>query len=105
MKSNSRKPKQLATIDGSTQRVLPTRRVDLATLAQCKNEMARCYRAVDSGKIDSSEGSRRIYMLAQIGKMIEIAELEKRLERLENIQTQRIGVTNHEQFRSTHYKP
>jgi hypothetical protein len=97
----SRKPKQPETVDGSTQKVLPpTRRIDLATLEQCRSEMARAYRDVDAGKIDSSEGSRRVYMLLNIGKMIELADLEKRLERLEEIQTQRIGVKN-EGFRDT----
>lgn len=48
-----------------------------------KREMARVYREVRHGEIDSHEGSRYIYMLAQIGAMIEKAELEGRLQSLE----------------------
>lgn len=91
-----RKPKQPQTVDGSTQKVLPTRRIDLASIEQCKNEMARVYRAVDSSEIDSVEGCKRVYMLSQIAKMIEIVELEIRLKQLEELHTQRIGLRNYE---------
>jgi len=82
----TRKGKQIppAMLDGKTLRVLPTpRRIDLKTLEQVRFEMARVYRAVDRGDYDSGEGSRRVFMLAQIGKMVELSELEKRVERLE----------------------
>lgn len=77
-----------ATIDGKTLSLVPTspRRIALATLDQVRLEMARVYKAVDAGKFDSGEGSRRVYMLSQIGKMIEVADLEKRVEVLEKEQ-------------------
>lgn len=72
------------TIEGQAIRVLPTpRRVDLKTLEQVRFEMARVYRAVDRGDYDSGEGSRRVFMLAQIGKLVELTDLERRVETLE----------------------
>jgi hypothetical protein len=41
------------------------------------------YRAVDRGDYDSGEGSRRVFMLAQIGKLVELSGLERRVETLE----------------------
>jgi len=80
-------PKAPLTLDGSTLRVIPTpRRIDLATLEQVRSEMARVYRESRSGKLDSQEASRFTYILSQIGKMIELAVLERRIERLEGLQ-------------------
>lgn len=84
MMAKRSKPGLPATIEGQSIRVLPTpRRVDLKTLEQVRFEMARVYRAVDRGDYDSGEGSRRVFMLAQIGKLVELSELEKRVDRLE----------------------
>ncbi len=78
------KPKQAVTIDGESLRVVPIpRRINLKTLGQVRAEMARVYRQTREGKIDTQDGSRFVYMLVQIGKMVELSELEKRLELLE----------------------
>lgn len=45
--------------------------------------MARIYREAESGKRDISEASKLVYILGQIGKMIELAEVEARLRALE----------------------
>jgi hypothetical protein len=36
-----------------------------------------------SQKIPTSDGTRLVYVLAQIGKMIELHEIEKRVDKLE----------------------
>lgn len=46
-------------------------------------ELAHVYRQIDSGAIPSQEGTRRAYVLKTIAEIIEVAELEKRVERLE----------------------
>jgi len=48
----------------------PTRRIGLKTLRDVRREMARVYRDVRCGNIESSEGTRLTFMLAQIGKVI-----------------------------------
>lgn len=59
------------------------RRVHLKTLGQIQKEMAYTYRQVAGREVDSGEGSRRIYMLSQIAKVAEAADLERRIIQLE----------------------
>ena len=64
--------------------VLRTRRgPELATLTDVRREMAKVYRQCRSGKIPPDDGSRYTYMLSQIGKVLEAAEVEARVEALE----------------------
>lgn len=75
-----------ATIDGATLRVLPTprrRKAQLNSLEGVRIEMSRVYRDMESGRRDSQEGSRLVYVLAQIGKVLELTEIERRLTALE----------------------
>ena len=62
-----------------------SRRVDLKTIDDVRVEMGRVYRNMRSGKIDSQDGTRLVYVLAQIGKLIEAGDIEKRLEALEGV--------------------
>ena len=48
--------------------------------------MAHVYRQMDAGKIPTQDGTRRVYVLAEIGKIITVAEIEKRLEEFEEKQ-------------------
>ncbi len=48
--------------------------------------MATIYREARAGRVDIGDAGRLAYILAGIGKMIEIGELEKRLEKLETLQ-------------------
>lgn len=74
-----------ATIDNASGKVLPTRakKIDLATINDVRLEMASVYRGMKSGKIETSDGTKLVYVLGQIGKMIEVHEIEKRIELLE----------------------
>jgi hypothetical protein len=60
-------------------------RIDLKTIDDVRVEMARVYRDMRSGKIDTQDGTRLAYVLAQIGKLIEAGDIEKRLEALEGV--------------------
>jgi hypothetical protein len=46
-------------------------------------EMSRIYREMESGKRDSQDGSRLVYVLTQIAKVLEFTEIERRLMLLE----------------------
>jgi hypothetical protein len=46
--------------------------------------MSRVYREMESGKRDSQDGSRLVYVLTQIAKVLELTEIELRLDVLEN---------------------
>jgi hypothetical protein len=79
-----------ATIDGSTLRVMPTPpTIHLKTADDVRLEMAKLYRAMKAKDIETQEGTRLCYVLSQIGKMIELADIEKRIDMLESANTQR----------------
>ena len=59
------------------------RRYSLKTLRGIRSEMAATYREMRSGMLESSEGTRYVYVLVQIAKVLEVAELERRLALLE----------------------
>ena len=74
------------SLDRHAVAVLPTpSRIDLKTIDDVRVEMARVYRDMRGGKIDPQDGTRLAYVLAQIGKLIESGEIEKRLEAVEGV--------------------
>lgn len=58
-------------------------RLPLRTIEHCRLEMARLYRSMRAGTMDSQDGSRLAFVLSQIAKLIEQGDLEKRLQILE----------------------
>ena len=64
--------------------VLRTRRgPELATLTDVRREMGKVYRQCRLGKIRPEDGSRYSYMLFQISRVLEIAEVQARVQALE----------------------
>ena len=81
---SSRETKRPKVIEGEVIMADPTpHQIKLVTAADCKREMARVYRDARTGRLDVQDGTRLVYMLAQVGKMIELNEFEKRIELLE----------------------
>jgi hypothetical protein len=79
-------PRIPETIDGATLRLLPAprrRKPQLTTLEGVRSELARLYREAEAGKRDTQEASRLTYILTQIGKVLELTEIERRLTTLE----------------------
>jgi hypothetical protein len=75
------------TIDGETGKSTPTpRRIDLSSLRDVRLELAAVYRKMDSGEIESQDGTRRAYVLKTIHDVIVSAELERRIDDLEERQ-------------------
>ena len=56
----------------------------LKTIDDVRLEMAKVYRDMKSQKIPTHDGTRLVYVLSQIGKMIELHDIEKRIELLES---------------------
>jgi hypothetical protein len=80
-KPDARRPE---TLDGATGKPDPTpRRIDLSTLRDVRLELAALYRRMDSGELESQDGTRRAYVLRIIQDVIVSAELERRLIELE----------------------
>ena len=75
------------TIDGSTGQPDPIpQTIHLKTADDVRLEMAKVYREMRQCKIESGEGTKLVYVLAQIGKVIELVEIEKRIALLERAQ-------------------
>lgn len=69
--------------EGQLLMAAPTPQLKLATIDDCRREMARVYRDARTGMTDTANASRLVYMLTSIAKMIEIGQLEQRLTILE----------------------
>jgi hypothetical protein len=83
---------QAQMIDGETGKPDPTpRRIDLSGLRDVRLELAHVYRQMDSGEIESQDGTRRAYVLKTIHDVIVSAELERRIQELEDKQTMTLG--------------
>ena len=55
----------------------------LETLTDVRREMARVYRHMRHGRIDTQDATRMTYVLSQIAKIIQTAELEARVAAVE----------------------
>lgn len=80
-------PRVPETIDGTTLKLVRTpqrRKPQLTSLEGVRCELARLYREAEAGKRDTQEASRLTYILTQIGKVLELTEIERRLIRLES---------------------
>lgn len=72
------------TIDEQELLTEPTpREIHLKSIDHIRLEMGRVYRDMRLGRVASSDGTRLVYVLSQIGKMIELYEIVKRIEKLE----------------------
>ena len=73
------------TIDNASGKLMhtPSKKIDLATVDDVRLEMARVYRDMKGGRIETSDGTKLVYVLGQIGKMIELYDIENRLTLLE----------------------
>ena len=65
-------------IDKST-----TPSIHLKHIDDVRLEMAKVYRDMKGQKIPAQDGTRLVYVLTQIGKMIELHDIEKRINRIE----------------------
>jgi len=84
MKANSTTNEALV-LDAATMRVIPTPPINLHDMEAVRREMARVYRDMRSGRIDTQDGTRLVYSLTQIAKLHEAVELVRRLEKLEEL--------------------
>lgn len=85
------------TIDGVTGKPIDSppakegRRIDLSTLRDVRLELAAVYRQMDGGEIESADGTKRAYVLKTIADVIALADLEKRIQELEDRQAAKTG--------------
>lgn len=83
MENNARQDSP-STIDGASLEVLPLPRdIRLKTAEDVRLELARVYRDMRAGRIETSDGTKLGYVLAQLTKAIETGVLADRLELIE----------------------
>ena len=76
--------KNFAVIEGKTGAVTPVNpKINLSSLDDVRLEMAKVYRDMRSNQIDSSDGSRLVFVLGQLAKLHETVEIARRLASLE----------------------
>jgi hypothetical protein len=73
---------EVRTVSGEVLSPTP-QRINLSSLEDVRREMARVYRDMRNRIIDPQDGTRLTYVLAQLGKMYEMAEVEQRVNALE----------------------
>jgi muramidase (phage lysozyme) len=77
--------KQPATFDGATGELLPTPQdIKLKTADDVRLEMARVYRDMRQGRIETADGTKLTYVLTGLLKAIETGVIEQRMNALEN---------------------
>lgn len=59
------------------------RRIRLETVNDVRVEMARVYREMRAGTLAMENGTKLVYVLAQLGRVAEVASVEQRLRDLE----------------------
>ena len=78
------------TVDQDGNGLTPTPpKIDLRDAQAIRRELARVYRDMRSGRIDTSDGTKLAYVLDMIRKAIETGSLAERMEMLELTLTQR----------------
>lgn len=83
--------KEMPTVRTTIGEVLPPtpQKINLSTIDDVRREMARVYRDMRSNEINPQDGTRLTYVLAQLGKMHELADVEQRVIALERSLKQR----------------
>jgi hypothetical protein len=63
----------------------PSPMVHLKTLDDVRVEMAKVYRDMKRGKLPTHDGTRLVYVLSQIGRVIEVDKISARVEAVERV--------------------
>lgn len=76
--SKRKENKKTDAVEGELILATPTpQQIKLATVMDCKREMARVYRDSRQGRIDIQDGTRLVYMLAQIGILYSVQVIRR----------------------------
>ncbi len=74
-------------LEGGTLRLMPTPSptIHLKSLHDVRIEMAKVYREMKRGKVPAQDGTRLVYVLSQIGRVIEGQIVGDRVEAVERV--------------------
>ena len=85
VKNDAITPKVSRAVVASGTHPTPTPRIrlPLGTAQDVRKELARVYRAMKSGELQTQDGTRLAYVLTELRKAIETCDLERRIGELE----------------------
>ena len=63
----------------------PSPTIHLKTLDDVRVEMAKVYRDMKRGKVATQDGTRLVYVLSQIGRVIEVDQISARVQAVERV--------------------
>jgi len=89
-RTKTRKVELLESVDSGPLRLVPTPRIDLSSIENCRVEAARVYRQMKARKVDVGDGAKLVWAVTQIAKLIEVGTLEERLRTLEMAEPKRL---------------
>lgn len=76
--------KEPVIVDNNSGHILPSPKgIKLKSIDDVRVEMASVYRGMKSGSIETSDGTKLVYVLSAIAKAIEIHDIEQRIKLLE----------------------
>ena len=76
--------KEPVTVDNISGHILPSPKgIKLKSIDDVRVEMASVYRGMKGGSIETSDGTKLVYVLSAIAKAIEIHDIEQRIKLLE----------------------
>ncbi|MGH6635106.1 MAG: hypothetical protein ACRED0_02875 [Gammaproteobacteria bacterium] len=79
-----------ATLAAPSVSLLPTPlKIELKSLDDVRLEMARVYRDMRGERIHMADGTRLVYVLSQIGRVIEGSHVQQRIEALHRVLNRR----------------
>ena len=77
--------KEPVTVDNNSGHILPSPKgIKLKSIDDVRVEMASVYRGMKGGSIETSDGTKLVYVLSAIAKAIEIHDIEQRIKLLED---------------------
>ena len=80
--------KELALVPTPTAEVIPLERsptIHLKSLHDVRVEMAKVYRSMKNREIEPQDGTRLVYVLSQIGRIVEAQEVSERIDAIERV--------------------
>jgi len=84
---SNKHPVEIDGVTGEVESLPPAKgtryRCKLDSMADVKAEMAKVYREARSGVVEVQDGTKLVWMLQAVAKVIEGSDLEKRIEILE----------------------
>ena len=76
-------PLTIDSITGEIRTSLPVKQIKMASAKDIQRELASVYRECRRNQLDVQDGARLVYILGELRKACELADIETRIQQLE----------------------